>query len=66
MLWDAIDSLPEKLRRVIVLASIEGHDVAEVGRLLGIPAGTVKSRLFLARQRLREHLQWLKTESTTR
>src|SRR4030095_8886457 len=63
MLWDAIDSLPEKLRRVIVLASIEGHDVAEVGRLLGIPAGTVKSRLFLARQRLKEHLQWLKTKS---
>ena len=35
MLWDAIGSLPEKLRRVIVLASIEEHDVAEVGRRLG-------------------------------
>lgn len=56
-LWRAIDALPEKLRVVIVLASIEGHDVAQVGTLLGIPAGTVKSRLFLARQRLREALQ---------
>jgi RNA polymerase sigma-70 factor (ECF subfamily) len=58
-LWAAIDELPEKLRLAIVLASIEGHDVAEVGRLLGIPAGTVKSRLFLARQQLAEKLQCL-------
>jgi RNA polymerase sigma-70 factor (ECF subfamily) len=57
-LWRAIDTLPEKLRIVIVLASIEGHDVAEVAALLGLPAGTVKSRLFLARQRLKEQLQW--------
>ena len=58
-LWAAIDELPEKLRMAIVLASIEGHDVAEVGRLLDIPEGTVKSRLFLARQQLAEKLQCL-------
>src|SRR5437773_1009973 len=32
-LWRAIDALPEKLRLVIVLAAIEGHDVREVGLL---------------------------------
>lgn len=52
-LWAAIDALPEKLRVAIVLASIEGHDVREVATLLGIPEGTVKSRLFLARKRLK-------------
>jgi RNA polymerase sigma-70 factor (ECF subfamily) len=57
-LWNAIDTLPEKLRVVIVLAGIEGHDVREVARLLDLPEGTVKSRLFLARQRLKEQLQW--------
>jgi len=57
-LWRAIDALPEKLRLVIVLASIEGHDVGEVAALLRLPAGTVKSRLFLARRRLKEQLQW--------
>ena len=55
-LWRAIDSLPEKLRLVIVLAAIEGHDVQEVARLLGLPPGLVKSRLFLGRQRLKELL----------
>ena len=58
MLWKAIDSLPDKLRRVVVLASIEGHDVGAVARLLGIPQGTVKSRLFLARQRIKDQLAW--------
>lgn len=56
-LWRAIDALPEKLRVVIVLANIQELDLGEVARLLGLPTGTVKSRLFLARQRLKELLQ---------
>jgi RNA polymerase sigma-70 factor, ECF subfamily len=63
-LWRAIDALPEKIRVVLVLANIEGHDIAEVARLLALPAGTVKSRLFVARQRLKEHLQWMRNDST--
>jgi RNA polymerase sigma-70 factor (ECF subfamily) len=55
-LWNAIDDLPEKLRLTIVLAAIEGHDIPEVARLLDVPPGTVKSRLFLARQQLAEKL----------
>jgi len=54
--WRAIDALPEKLRVVILLANIEGHDLREVALLLGLPEGTVKSRLFHARQRLKESL----------
>ena len=56
-LWRAIDALPEKLRVVTVLAAIEGHGVREVAALLGIPDGTVKSRLFDARQKLQELLR---------
>ena len=58
-LWRAIDALPERLRIVIVLASIEGHDISEVALLLALREGTVKSRLFSARRRLREQLQWM-------
>ena len=56
-LWRAIDTLPEKLRIVIVLAAIEEHEVREIAKLLRLPEGTVKSRLFLARQHLKELLQ---------
>ncbi len=55
-LWRAIDALPPKLRMVVVLANIEGHGMDEVAALLGVPAGTVKSRLFEARRRLKEML----------
>src|SRR5438270_10511928 len=65
-LWNAIDALPEKLRVVVVLAHIEGHDVGAVARLLRLPAGTVKSRLFLARRRLKEHLQWMQNDAAAR
>jgi RNA polymerase sigma-70 factor (ECF subfamily) len=56
-LWEAIDALPEKLRIVTILAGIEEHDIREVSLLLDLPEGTVKSRLFLARQRMKELLQ---------
>ncbi len=53
----AVDELPEKLRAVVLLAAIEGHDTQEVARLLGIPEGTVKSRLHIARRKLAEKLR---------
>jgi len=53
----ALDELPEKLRVVVLLGAIEGHDTREVGRLLDLPEGTVKSRLFHARKKLAEMLQ---------
>ena len=56
-MWRGIDALPDKLRKVVVLAAVEGHAVAEVAALLGLPLGTVKSRLFLARRRLAEALR---------
>lgn len=54
-----LDVLPEKLRIVLILAAIEGHNTAEVAQLLNVPEGTVKSRLFHARKRMAERLQWL-------
>jgi len=62
-LWAAIDALPEKLRLVVVLAGIEGHDMKEVAALLDVPEGTVKSRLFVARKQLREQLSWMAAQT---
>ena len=55
----ALDALPEKLRIVMVLAAVEGYNTREVAKLAGLPEGTVKSRLFLARKKLAESLQCL-------
>jgi RNA polymerase sigma-70 factor (ECF subfamily) len=55
----ALDALPEKLRIVMVLAAIEGYNTREVAKLAGLPEGTVKSRLFLARKKLAESSQCL-------
>lgn len=61
-LWEAVEALPEKLRVVTVLAAIEEHDLRSVANLLGLPEGTVKSRLFLARKGLAEKLRWLEKD----
>jgi len=55
----ALDALLEKLRLVMTLAAIEGYNTGEVAKLTGLPEGTVKSRLFLARKKLAETLEWI-------
>jgi RNA polymerase sigma-70 factor, ECF subfamily len=53
----AVDDLPEKHRLVLLLAAMQGHSLEEVGEMLGLPVGTVKSRLFFARKQLAEKLR---------
>ena len=52
----ALQALPEKLRLVVVLNIFQGLRYREVAATLGIPLGTVKSRMHLALLRLREVL----------
>ena len=52
----ALEELPPTLRDVVVLFELEGMSHEEIGGLLGIPAGTSKSRLFFARRALRARL----------
>jgi len=58
----ALDELPSRLRLVLILAAIEGHGLKDVAALLAISEGTVKSRLFHARKRLAEKLEWIVNE----
>lgn len=53
----ALGELPEKSRLVLILSAIQGYTLEEVSTMLGIPLGTVKSRLFFARKQLAEKLQ---------
>lgn len=53
----SIEKLPGKLRRVLQLAVVEEMDAAQIGSLLGIPVGTVRSRLHAARKLLLEAMK---------
>jgi RNA polymerase sigma-70 factor (ECF subfamily) len=52
----AIDGLPDAFRETVVLSDVEGMSYQEIGKILGVPVGTVKSRLFRARQMLQGKL----------
>lgn len=53
----AVDGLPGKQRLTVYLYYMEELDCGEIARLLRIPEGTVKSRLFQARKRLKRELE---------
>jgi RNA polymerase sigma-70 factor, ECF subfamily len=52
-----LDRLPLEFRTVVVMADIEGLDYSDVASAVGVPLGTIKSRLARARLRLRECLR---------
>lgn len=56
LVWAAIHRLPMHMRIVIVLCDLEGLSYGEVANVLGIPIGTVKSRLNRARLALKDEL----------
>jgi RNA polymerase sigma-70 factor (ECF subfamily) len=58
-LWRAVDRLPDRLRSVVLLTAMQGHEVRDVAQMLDVPEGTVKSRLYQARKVLTENLRWL-------
>jgi RNA polymerase sigma-70 factor (ECF subfamily) len=49
----ALAALPEELRVAVTLRDIQGLDYKEIAAALGVPIGTVESRIFRARQKLR-------------
>lgn len=53
----ALEELPEKFRQVVVLYYIEGFSVGDIKTILGIPEGTVKSRLSKGRELLKTKLR---------
>lgn len=58
----AVDALPSKMREVIYLYEFEEFSYTEISKKLGISVGTVKSRLFNARELLSQKLSYMKGE----
>lgn len=53
LMSDALQQLEPDLRNVLWLREVEGYSYDELAAILGLPLGTVKSRLFSAREQLR-------------
>lgn len=54
---EAIDTLPDKYREVIIFRHKDDKSYEEIADLLGIPVGTVKARIFRARELLKKKLK---------
>ncbi len=58
----AIQALPGEYRSAVMLSDVQGMRYAEVAQVLGVPEGTVKSRLFRGRRILQKKLRGYATE----
>ncbi len=56
-LEQALMRLPEEFKTPLLLAEVEGLRLEDVARIMDCPIGTVKSRIFRAKERLRGHLK---------
>ena len=54
---EALDLLSGRDRAILSLKYLDGFDTAQIAEIIDVPPGTVKSRLFYARQRLRDLLE---------
>ena len=52
-----VSRLPDEFRMPLVMLAVDGMTIPEIAAILEIPEGTVKSRIFYARKRLKEQLQ---------
>ena len=60
----ALKHLPDQARTVFILRELEGLSYEEIADVTGVKLGTVRSRLFYARKRLKDYLQPLMEEET--
>ncbi|AWL11396.1 ECF RNA polymerase sigma-E factor [Saliniradius amylolyticus] len=57
LLFDTVDSLPEELRVAITLREMEGMSYEEIATVMDCPVGTVRSRIFRAREAIDKVIQ---------
>lgn len=58
---DALRKLPDEQRAILSLHYLDGMGVAQIARVFDVPEGTVKSRLYYAREHLKQALERIET-----
>lgn len=62
IILEAVDNLPQKMRKVVILHEFEDLTIETIAKKLGEPEGTIKSRLYSARKILTQELKDLQGE----
>jgi RNA polymerase sigma-70 factor (ECF subfamily) len=62
----AVETLPDELRSAITLREVDGLSYEEIAQRMGCPIGTVRSRIFRAREAIDEQLRPLMDNEHTR
>ncbi|MCP5461741.1 MAG: sigma-70 family RNA polymerase sigma factor [bacterium] len=57
LIQQAIDSLPKDKRTIIILRALEGLSYEQITEITGVKTGTVKTRIFRAREILQKELE---------
>ncbi|MEC7547039.1 RNA polymerase sigma factor RpoE [Thalassolituus maritimus] len=57
VVFDAIEDLPEELRRAVTLRELEGLSYEEIAEAMNCPIGTVRSRIFRAREAIEKKMR---------
>ena len=57
VVFDAIEDLPDELRRAITLRELEGLSYEEIAEVMDCPIGTVRSRIFRAREAIERKME---------
>lgn len=60
-IFDAIEALPDDLRTAITLRELDGLSYEDIAHIMACPVGTVRSRIFRAREAVDQHIQPLVT-----
>ncbi|KAA0011456.1 MULTISPECIES: RNA polymerase sigma factor RpoE [Billgrantia] len=64
--FEAIENLPDDLRTAITLRELDGLSYEDIANIMQCPVGTVRSRIFRAREAVDQHIQPLVTTARTR
>lgn len=57
LVWDSVEKIPLKFRELVLLRYLDGLKYEEIAEITDLPVGTIKNRIFKAKELLREEIR---------